>query len=345
MLLISLILFSSLSFSKTLPELLTKHSPETLRYISSDGNIAYVKKNNGVLGLILGYRSSDFMSDATFSDFLITDSIDSVRIAIEVVPEHHRVFDINKLHKIYVTKIGQDKPIEIGMGRYPQLHQGDEWISYYRPDQQQITLRNIITSKEYKITLSKKSNPFFFPSYVMSSAAHFIYTDVNNKGFAQLNLLDLGTNKSQTLLRADQPGTSFETCQGKDYFAVGEFPYEGVQRGSRILNYPKRNTRATSFTTLYSSSDPDVGNMVCLKDAIYFIKTTGLDSNLVAKKTEAAKITLADSKLELKSQLSTVTQLIHMDGKVLMPYREKLYVLEGLSDIGSDTLRTPNEAE
>ncbi len=339
MLLINLLLLSSLSYAQTLPQLLTKHAPETLRYISTDGNTSYVKKNNGVLGLVVGYRSSDFLSDKTYSDFLITDSPDKVRIAIEVIPEHHRELNINKLHQIFVTRLGQDKPTEVGKGRYPQLHLGDEWISYYRPDLRQIILKNIITAKEYKITLNKKSNPFFFPFYAMSSASHFVYSDINNKGFAQLNVFDLSTNKAQTLLRADQPGTFFEICQDKDYFAVGEFPYEGVQRGSRILHYPKRGTKPSGYTTLYSSRDADQGSMVCMKDYLYFVKTTNFDSTLISKKTEAAKISLANSKLEIKSNLENVSQIIRMDDRVLLPFRENLYVLEGNSNIEEDVLQ------
>lgn len=346
MLLISLLLLSSLSYAQRLPQLLTKHAPETLRYISSDGNTAYVKKNNGVLGLVMGYRSSDFMSDKTYSDFLITDSFEKIRLAIEVIPEHHRTLDMNKLHHIYVTRKGQDKPIEIGQGRYPQLHLGDEWISFYRPNDQQIVLRNILTTKEYKISLSKKSNPFFFPYYAMTSSEYFVYTDINDRGLAQVNLLDLTTNKAQVLLRAGQPGTFFEVCQEKDYFAVGEFPYEGIQKGSRILTYTRKGPKPSGYTTLYSTNDSDLGNMVCLKNSIYFVKTTSFDSTLVAKKTEAAKINLTDSKLEIKSNLENVTQIILMDGRVLLPFRENLFVLEGTSNIEVDTLqRIPNEGE
>lgn len=339
MLLISLLLLSSLSFAQKLPRLLTKHAPDTLRYISADGNTSYVKKNNGVLSLVVGYRNSDFISEETYSDFLVTDSASNVRIAIEVIPGHHRSLNINKLHKILVTRKGMDKPTEIGQGRYPQLHMGDEWISFYRPDSGQITLKNIITSKEFKITLSKKSNPFFFPSYVMSSSSHLVYSDINDSGFAQLNLFDLTASKSQTLLKADQPGTYFELCQNEQYFAVGEFPYPGIQRGSRILTYTKSGGKPAGYTTLYSSNDADLGNMVCAKDSVYFIKSTGFDSQLITHKTEAAKINLATKKLEVKSNLGGVSKLLQMDGRVLLPYRENLFVLEGSSDIGEDTLQ------
>lgn len=346
MLLISLLLISSFSYAQRLPELLTKHAPETLRYISADGNTAYVKKNNGVLGLVVGFRNSDFMADKTYSDFLVTDSHDGVRLSIEVIPEHHRELNINKVHQIFVTRRGQDKPTEIGFGRYPQLHLEDEWISFYNPQTQQITLKNVVTTKEYKITLSKKSNPFFFPTYAMNSSSHFVYTDINDRGMAVLNLFDLNTNKSSQMLKASQPGTFFEVCQHQNYFAVGEFPYEGIRRGSRILNYTKSPSRPSGFTTLYSSNDSDVGNMVCAKDAVYFVKTTSYDSALVTKKTEVARINLADSKLEIKTALENVTQLIRMDGRILVPFREKLYVVEGTSNIEVDTLqRIPYEGE
>lgn len=345
MLLISLMLASSFSFAQKLPQLLTKHAPETLRYISSDGQIAYVKKNNGVLGLIIGYRSSDFMSDATYSDFLVTDSQDRVRVAIEVIPNHHRNYQINKNHKIFVTKFGMDKPTEIGEGRYPALHQGDDWISFYKTDSQQIILKNVVTQKEYKIPTNKKSNPFFFPSYVMSTQQHLLYSDIDEKGYAQLNVFDLGANKAKPLLRGERPGTFFDLCQHANYFAVGEFPYEGIERGSRILHFPKDGNRPSGYTTLYQSSEADLGNVACTKDSVYFVKTTGFDPILVTKKTEAARVKLSDSKLEIKSDLGYVSQLIRMDSRVLIPFRDQLFVLEGISNIETDTLRRTDTGE
>ena len=79
--------------------------------------------------------------------------------------------------------------------------------------------------------------------------------------------------------------------------------------------------------------------MVCLPDSIYFVKTMNQDKALNFKVTEAVKLTLKTQKIESKSDLKHVTQLIEMDGRVLIPLRGEFYVLEGKFNLGTDTLK------
>jgi hypothetical protein len=57
------------------------------------------------------------------------------------------------------------------------------------------------------------------------------------------------------------------------------------------------------------------------------------------KVTEAVKLDFKTQKIEAKSQLGAVSQLITMDGKVLIPFRGEYYVLEGASNLSDDQLK------
>lgn len=174
-----------------------------------------------------------------------------------------------------------------------------------------------------------------------------VYTDINETGFAALVSFNLKNKKSKIIYRATQTGTKLELCQNEGYLAIGEFPFEGVTRGSKILRINvNAETNLSSFSTIYDSLNQDIGNMICMKDSIFFIKTTSQNKTLTTKTTEAAKLILKTQKVELKSEMGNVGQLIEMDERILIPLRGEFYVVEGINNLGTDILKSaPNSSE
>lgn len=344
---ISLFVFFISLHAAELPYFLTKHAPETLRFISMDGRYAYVQKKPGVLGLVSSFRSVDFLSVPNQSDFLVKASRFKKRLAIEVIPNAHDEYNLLKQHKIFVVDYGNSSPREVGQGRSARLHWGDEWISYYDAYEKTLRVQNLVTQKRYDIRLSKKANPFFVPDVEMVSSNTLIYTDINEAGFAAMISYNLITKSSNVVYRAPQTATRLELCQQENYIAIGEFPYDGVSRGSKILHIKTSNViNLAGYTTMYSSIEQDIGNIVCLPESIYFVKTMTQDKQLNFRVTEAVKLDLRSQQIEAKSDLKHVTQLIEMDGRVLIPLRGQFLVLEGKFNLGDDTLKSvPNKEE
>jgi hypothetical protein len=335
-----LFIFSSLS-AQVLPRFFTKHSLETLRYISMDGRYAYVKKKPGVLGLVSSFRSVDFLTDVHQNDFQVKSSRFKLRLAIESIPNPFNELSLVKNHKIYVVDYGNSAIREVGTGRNARLHLRDEWISYYDILEKNIHIQNLLTQKKFLIKLSKKANPFFIPEVEMLSQESLIYTDINESGYAAMVGYDLTTLKSNIIYKSAQTATNLELCQNDNYLAVGEFPYDGVTRGSKI-SYIKINevTNLAGFTTLYNTSEQDIGNMVCLPQAIYFVKTLNQDKELNYRITEAVKLEIKTQKIKAQSNLKHVTQIIEMDGRVMIPMRGEFFVIEGKDNIGDDALKS-----
>lgn len=343
---ISLILFSYMATAAELPRFLTKHAPETLRYISMDGRYAYVQKKPGVLGLISSYRSVDFITDSSSNNFLVRTSRFKERVAIESIPNAQSDFNLLKDHRIYVVNYGNSIPKEIGMGRSAKLHLKDEWISYYGAYSNTIYIQNIVTQKKYDIRLSKKANPFFIPEVEMISDNIILYTDINEDGYAALVTINLSTKKSTIHYKSTQTATRLELCSQSDYLAIGEFPYDGVTRGSKILHLKTKGViNLAGYTTIYNSVEQDIGNMVCMNDSIYFIKTLNQDKTLNHKITDVVKLDLKTQKIEVKSDLNHVNQLLEMDGRIMIPLRGEFYVVEGKWNLGSDTLKSAPKEE
>ena len=337
---ISLFFFALSIMAAPLPRFLTKHSPETLRFISMDGRYAYVQKRPGVLGLVSSFRSTDFLSESNSNDFLVNGSRFKVRIAIESIPFAHTQMSLIKNHKIFVVDYGNTVTREVGTGRAAKLHLKDEWITYYDMIEKVLHIENLVTQKKYSIRLSKKPNPFFIPEVEMISSRNVIYTDINESGYAALVSYDLQSKKSVVNYKSSLTGTQLELCQGPDYLAVGEFPYEGIKRGSKIF-YTKIAgvTNLSGLSTLYNSVEQDTGNMVCLPKSVYFVKTVKHDETIGYKESEAASMDIQNKKLSIMTDLKYVTQLVEMDGRVMIPLRGEFFVLEGRSNLAEDVLR------
>jgi hypothetical protein len=343
---ISLFLFSITTFAAELPRFLTKHPTESIRFISLDGRYAYLQKRQGVLGMVSSFRSVDFISDTSQSDFLVKDSRFKQRLLIEIIPNDQKELNLAKIHKILVVDWGKTQTREIGLGRNSKLHLGDEWVSYYDPLSKTISIQNVLTQKIFQIKLSPKISPYYFPEVEMISADTLVYTDVNDKGYVALIQYNLVTQKSNILYKSSQNGTRLELCQAKGYVAIGEFPYDDIIRTSKILQIKlSGSTNLAGYSSIYSSTDSDLGNMICLDNSMYFIKTMTHIKKINSKQTEAVKLDLKTTQIQTVTDLENVTQLLAMDGRILIPFRGDFHVLEGTANLTEDNLKTPNQID
>lgn len=327
-------------------KLLTKHSVDAIRYIDGDGRVAYVRKRPGVLGIVSSFRSEEFVSETPQSDFLVTATSMKKKVIVEIIKNQHTVFNIMRSNKLMAFNWGEIKGKEVGSGMAARLHMADEWLSFYQPEKSSLMVKNLITEKAYELKLAPKANPFFIPEITMVASDLIVYTDINDQGLAAVISYNLLTKKSEVLYKSSQTATRMELCQQENFLAMGEFPYEGVNRGSKIMTIPILSTfNLGGFTTLYESKEQDVGNMICLDDGIYFIKTLNQNPDLGLKTTDAVKVNIKTGALIQKTNLGTANQLINMDGRVLLPHRGTFYVLEGEYNLSSETLKstTPKE--
>jgi hypothetical protein len=339
---ISLFIFSINLFAKELPKFLTKHSTESIRFITMDGRYSYLQKKQGVLGLVSSFRTTDFISDKSQSDFLVKDSRFKQRLIIEIIPDAHQEMNMIKSHQILIVDWGKTQTRPIGIGRNSKLHLADEWISYYDPIDRIITIQNVLTEKKFQIKLATSLSPFFFPEVEMVTPDTIIYTDMNEKGYAGLIQYNLVTRKSNVLYKSSQNGTRLELCQEKDYLGIGEFPFDDLSRSSKILQIKLTgSSNLAGYTTSYSSTDPDLGNMICLENSIYFIKTMTDIKKLNYKQTEVVKLDLKTTQLQTMTELGNVSQLLSMDGRILIPTRGEFFVLEGTANLFDDKLKSP----
>ncbi len=325
-----------------LPRLLTKQSTDNIKFIDSTGRYTYYQKKPGVLNLTTNFRNQDFVTVDSNSGFQMSGSSYGQKLILEIIPNFHTEPNLIKNHLISILSKGNTSVTEVGQGRIPRLHLNDEWITFYRPYERVISGEQIKTKKKFEIKLSNKNNPFFQPQVVMLNPETIVYTDMNEQGYEAILSTNTKTQKTQVVYKSPRLGNRLEICSNKGYIAYGEFPYTDLKSYSKIsISKNNQGYSLNNFSTVYETDANDIGRMVCLENSLYFVKTTEHNRKIGFKKTEAAQINLSNDKLTIKSDLEQVAQIINMDGRILIPFRDNIYILEGESNLGDDTLKSP----
>ncbi len=346
MALISLIFFCFLSQAKELNRFLTKYPADTLRYINEDGRTVYIQNRPGVLTVINGFNSFDIITESSNTDFLVNISSHKSKILIEGISNSHTEYNLLKNHQIFVAGLGKTSAKKIAEGRNARLHVSDEWVTYFDSYKKLIYVLNLVTDKKISINISNKNNPFFIPEVYMVNSSNILFTDIDENGISFLNSFNQNTKINTVLYKSTQSGTKLEICGNSDYISFGEFPFEGVTRQSKIMYLPLgAQTNLAGYETIYTSSDHDIGNMICKKESLFFIKSTQENEKTKVKTTDVFKLNLKDQKTTQITFNGGITQIIELDEKIIIPLRGELYLALGENNLVQDSLKSNKLSE
>jgi hypothetical protein len=338
---ISSILFLIFSYSvvAVLPEIQTKQALNNIRYLTHDGKFTYFQQN-GKLYLSTNYSSSIIHSAPKTSSFLIFGTGARKKVIIEEEKNFHRDFSSKKIKDIYIADYGKNKIDLIAQGQFLSLNLGDSWINYFNPKEKVIYAKPVVGEKiPLKIKLQNKTNPFFVPKSLMITRDTILFNDINDKGIMGIFMYSAIEKKFTPVYKGKFPGMNLNFCRIDDSLIVGEFSYDSVSHGSSIYKIPLYANKAFSeVSQIYTSDLDDVGNLVCSKSNLYFIKTINQNKMLNTKTTEVVKLDLKTNKTSILTDLRYVTNIVNMDGTILIPFRDKYFVAEGKSRLNDDKL-------
>lgn len=334
------LLMTSVANAK-LPELKTKQALTNIRFITSDGKYTYYQQNNGDLQLSTNYSNELVIKGKKNTSYSLYSSPTRAKILIEEKVDFHKNLDFSSPNKIFIIKFGDTKPDLVGEGIFPKLHIKDTWMSYFQNKENKIIIKSLIsTSSPLTINLGNTINPYFIPEVVMPSPDSVFYTDINDKGYMALLMYSFIDKKFTPVYKAKFPGMKIEICFiGEDLY-IGEFSYNGINKGSTIYKLPiYANPNFQKISTIYKSELDDIGNMVNSKNQLYFIKAIDFNKDLNITKSEVAKFDISTNKIEIISDLNYVTNIINMDQNILIPFRNKYYVVSGKNLLNDDELQ------
>ncbi|MBT4793345.1 MAG: hypothetical protein HON90_17370 [Halobacteriovoraceae bacterium] len=323
-------------------QFITKQELNKVRYISKDGKTTYYQNNSGKLQFSTNYNFHTLLKKVNNTQYLVYASVEQQRILISADESHFSSMDLGKNKDIFIAELGTKKaPQLLGKGVHPALHLKDNWASFYDRVSRKIIIKNLV-SKEYKtreIKLSSKKNFYFTPTVMMITPNDVIYTDINKDGYMALLIYSFIDKSFQTIYKTTLPGHNLNFCRLKEKVYLGEFSFDGMLSNSSILSFDLfNNPKFEKITSIYTSELPDIGNLHCLNDKLYFIKTIDYNKKLNRKTTEVATIDTKTNNLELLSQLKYVNQIIVLGNLVLTSYKDKYYLIAGKKSLFDDRL-------
>lgn len=329
-----------------LPEFITKQSTNKIRYISSDGKVTYYVRGSGALQLSTNYSFSSIIKSNKYTDYQVEVGNQRKYVAVLKDESPNRKINHQKDLPILLVAYGKDsKAPLIANGRNPKFHLKDTWLSYYKFSDNSLNFFNIRNPKaSKKRRMRKKFSPFFEPEVLMLTRNDYLHTDISHKGYMAIIMSSTIEKKEKIIYKTKSPANRLEFCMIKDSLYVGEFPHNSVIANSTILKIDLYNNENFNKTeVLYSSPLADIGNMLCINQSIFFIKTLKYESELNLKETEAAKLDLTSKTLKVLTKFKYATQLTQMDKLVLLPIKDKIYILEGNANLLDDGIKTKDK--
>lgn len=324
----------SYAASTSLPKFLTKQSLEFLRYIDKEGKFTYYQTSTGQLNMTTNYDNTLLYESIKGSHFQIHSSPNQKMLLIELIEHMHSKLNFTKNHRIFTTEVGSKALQEVAQGRVPVLALDNNWLAYYTHETKTAHFKPLkSTAKEIKVVLNNEVNNFFMPQLNMLTPDTVIFTDINKQGNMAIITYNATDKKFHTIYKSKFAGMKLEYCLSEKNLIVGEFSLYDINKGSSLTSIPLYgNKNYQQKNIFYRTTNNDLGNLLCKKNNIYFIKALSFNSDLNSTVTEVAKIDLKTKELKILSDLRNVTQILSMGDKVLIPYRQSYYIIEGKYD-------------
>jgi hypothetical protein len=329
-----------------LDEFVTKQAINKIRYISKDGKVTYYQKNSGELQLSTNYKFANIVKGKKRTQYLVHASTHKQKIVIETDESYFNQVNFLKDNRISVANYGvKSELLELGQGTNPILHLQDQWVSFYRKETKQLVFKSFNSNiQEKSISLINKSNPFFTPQHIMLTPNDVLYTDINKAGHMAILLYSFTEKSFKTIYKTKDPGNKIDLCQIGNQLIIGEFPVGEIQSSSSIMAMNIFNNKDfKKVTPLYSSELPDIGNMKCVDNLVFFAKTMGTDQFLNVKRTEIAKLDITTSKLEILTSEKYINQIIRVGEMILTSLKGKYFILYGKNNLITDEIKKDND--
>lgn len=341
--LISIFLLSTKAFAiveTKLPILLTKQSIFNLRWVSFDGERTYYQRTSGDLILSTRYRVIEILKGKKNTHYNVISTHHRNYIAFLKDEDFHDWMGIRHLKSIYASDFkSESAPAFIGKGISPKLHLKDEWLSYYDPFTRIIHFRNLKHQVlKFEIALKNQMNPYFIPEVAMIDKDSILYTDINDRGLAGILLFKKLKNKISPVFKLKDIREKIEFCKRDNDLYIGVFGTAPSRKTSDIFSLNTKPLNFKKLNTLYSKKDGDLGNLVCdhKKGLIYFTKNTTPKNG--KESYDIATLDTKTKKVNIVSDLTYATEVINLDGRLVIPYRGNFFVLHGEENLRKDDI-------
>jgi len=317
-----------------LPELITKQDKKNIRFISDDGKYTYYQRSNGIFQFSTNYKVEEVIRLKERTQFNIITSHNLKYLILEADETYNTYLSLKAKKKIYVLEYGTKTIKKVAEGIPIGLHLNDQYISYYEPNTRSLIILNHLNpSIKTVIKLANSKNPYFIPQIVMPDVDTIVYTDLNKDALPGILIHKINSGKTSVLEKLDTANKQIEICLSDDKLYIGNYGLDPLTKGSSISYLEPSKLDMETKKVLYQSTENDLGSLKCNlgKDKIYFIKKSRSELGKVT--FDAAQFDTKTKDIEMLSDIRFATSLVVMDGKLLLPYQNKHYVIKGSNNL------------
>ena len=324
-----------------LPELLTKQAVSNIRYLSRDGKFTYYQKRSGSLLFSTNYKVIEIMKGKIGTEYTLIASSSHKKIVVLQNQNFHNLYSLREKLNIFLLNYGETTPIEIGKGISPSLLLEDAWLSYYDPYTKNLNFESTANAAlKFSIKLNNKINPYFIPIVLMSDENTIYYTDLNENGVVGILEYKRNSAKSSIIYKASTAMAKAEICLNQNHLIIGLFGIHFSKTGSSITSAQLPLQDFSKSDNIYVSQLNDLGHLVCDfdKENIVFIKNYG---SINSPAYDIANLNSLTKVITPLTELKTATNILNIDGTLLIQEKGKYYVVKGDVDYkNNDTLKS-----
>jgi hypothetical protein len=317
-----------------LPVLTTKQDIRNIRYITSDGKFTYYQRSNGSLQFSTNYKVTEVLKRTEHTDYKIYAGPGKKFLLVEVNPNYHTYLAARESKEIHLIEFGTSNAQKVAEGKVIGLHSDDKWFSYFNSFTKILTLQSPLSETlKHEVKLANTKNLYFEPQLIMPDEDTAIYTDLNKEGIPGILIFKINSKKIQLLHKGPSPTYKYELCLRDDTIFIGEYGLDPLTKGSTIYSLKKDSLDFKQAKAIYTSKENDLGSLTCNVDQenLFFIKTFRSSTGKLTY--DAYKFSTKDNKGKRISSINFATNLVRMDKKLLLPYQDKYFILEGENNL------------
>lgn len=331
---LGLLSYPSFSEEEELPVLTTKQDIRNIRYVSSDGKFTYYQRTNGTLQFSTNYKVTEVIQKEPNTEFKLKAGAAKKYILVEANSNFHTYLAPRDNQEIFLINYGTTEARKVADGRMIGLHVEDKWFSYFNSFNKLLTIQSPLSEKlKHQVKLANNKNPYFVPEVIMTDTDTALYTDINKEGIPGVLIFKLNSKKIKLLHKSASPTKRVEMCINSENIFIMEYGLDPIEKGTTIYKLSKDNLSMDKAKAIYTSQENDLGSLICElnKDQLYFVKTY---RNSTGKLTyDAFRVSVDGKKSKKLSSVNFATNLFLLDQKLLLPYQDKYYIIEGKNNL------------
>ncbi|WP_412474031.1 hypothetical protein [Halobacteriovorax sp. YZS-1-1] len=326
-LLLILILSNSLVMARTkLLEFSTRQNVHNLKLDSLTGVTFYLKGKN-TLAYSAKNRANVVIEKKSNSEFDVIKVNDDLYI-ISVKDNHFKNFSFFQDSEIYFYNIKSNELNFISKGSYPKFHKKSGYISFTKEDKDKLFIE-VINTRNYldRFQIPLKTRDLLYrPQTIIFDDSLIYFTDRNKDFYEYVSIYNNRSKKQFLLHEFDTTNSKLSLTSDNEKIYILETAISNKSY-VQLSSLEKGSIDYTKKTPLFNTTYGPAYNLQYNSGELNFILTLKSKNSNLINQRELVSFDLKEKKLFKRTDLNYVSTYTIQNEKVLIPYKDKIYLL------------------